>query len=70
MVAVMLASGPLAGAAKSPAPIAVGPLLLGGMAPEKAIVPTIISVVIGAAFGFVSEKLANALTKKAPAAAE
>ena len=45
-----------------------GPILLAGMAPEKAIFPTIVSVVIGAAFGFVSEKLANALTKKAPAA--
>ena len=36
--------------------------------PTEAIFPTIVSVVIGAAFGFVSEKLANALTKKAPAA--
>jgi large-conductance mechanosensitive channel len=34
------------------------------MAPEKAIVPTAISIVIGAAFGYVSEMLANALTKK------
>ena len=36
--------------------------------PTEAIFPTIVSVVIGAAFGFVSEKLANALTKMAPAA--
>jgi len=101
MVAVMLASGPLAGTGQLAAPIAVGlgaaviclasavpplatipasvygfaavagPILLANMAPEKAIVPTIISVVIGAAFGYVSEMLANALTKKAaPAPAE
>jgi hypothetical protein len=95
MVAVMLASGPLAGAGDFAAPIAVGlgatviclaskvpllatipasvygfaaiagPILLAGLAPEKAIVPTVLSIVIGAAFGFVSEKLANALTRKA-----
>ncbi len=49
-----------------------GPILLAGMAPEEAIVPTIVSVIIGAAFGYVSEIVANALTKKAsaPAAAE
>lgn len=47
-----------------------GPILLAQMAPEKAILPTIGAVVIGAAFGFVSEWLANALTKKsAPTAA-
>jgi len=98
MVAVMLASGPLAGAGDFAAPIAVGlgaaviclasaisllstvpasvygfasiagPILLAGMTPQEAIVPTIVSVVIGAAFGFVSEKLANALTRKASAA--
>jgi hypothetical protein len=45
-----------------------GPILLAGMAPEDAIVPVIVSVIIGAAFGFVSEMLANALTKKVPAA--
>ena len=39
--------------------------LLAGLAPEKAIIPTVLSVIIGAAFGFVSEKLANLLTKKA-----
>jgi hypothetical protein len=95
MVAVMLASGPLAGAGDFAAPIAVGlgatviclaskvpllatipasvygfaaiagPILLANLAPEKAIVPTVLSIVIGAAFGFVSEKLANALTRKA-----
>lgn len=94
MVAVMLASGPLAGTGQLAAPIAVGlgafviclaskvpllavipasvygfasvagPILLANKAPEEAIVPVIISVVIGAAFGFVSEMLANALTKK------
>ena len=98
MVAVMLASGPLAGAGDFAAPIAVGlgaaviclssaigllatipasvygfasiagPILLAGTAPEDAIVPVIVSVIIGAVFGFVSEKLANALTKKDPAA--
>jgi hypothetical protein len=46
-----------------------GPILLGPMDAEDAIVPTVISIVIGAAFGFVSEKLANALTKKGPEAA-
>lgn len=34
--------------------------------PKKAILPTIISIVIGAAFGYVSEMISNALTKKAP----
>ena len=100
MVAVMLASGPLAGAGDFAAPIAVGlgaaviclasaipllatvpasvygfasiagPILLAGMAPEEAILPTIGAVVIGAAFGFVSEWLANALTKKSAPTAE
>ena len=45
-----------------------GPILLANLAPEKAIVPTVLSVIIGAAFGFVSEKLAGVLTKEAPAA--
>ncbi|WAT17516.1 DUF1097 domain-containing protein [Aurantiacibacter sp. MUD11] len=39
-----------------------------GMDPFGAIVPTIVSVVIGAIFGIVSEYLANALTKKDTAA--
>ena len=38
------------------------------MTPQGALVPTILSVVIGAAFGYVSEMVAGALTK-APAAA-
>ena len=42
-----------------------GLFLLGqGMTPTSALVPTILSVVIGAAFGYVSEALAGALTKK------
>lgn len=36
--------------------------------PTKAILPTIISIVIGAAFGYASEMISNMLTKKAPAA--
>jgi len=32
--------------------------------PTKAILPTVISIVIGAAFGYVSEMVSNALTKK------
>ena len=47
-----------------------GPILLANMAPEKAIIPTIVSIVIGAAFGYVSEMLANALTKKGDVSAE
>jgi hypothetical protein len=41
-----------------------GPILLANMAPEKAILPTVLSVIIGAIFGYVSEALAGALTKK------
>ena len=33
--------------------------------PKKAILPTVISIVIGAAFGYVSEMVSNMLTKKA-----
>ena len=101
MVAVILATGALAGLGDFAAPVAVGlgaaviclasaipllatipasvygfaaiagPILLAEMSPTEAIVPTILSVIIGAAFGYVSEMLANALTKKegAPAAA-
>jgi hypothetical protein len=47
-----------------------GPILLANMAPEKAILPTVVSIVIGAAFGYVSEMLANALTKKGVVSAE
>jgi len=42
-----------------------GPILLAGKAPTEAIVPVILSVIIGALFGYVSEVVANALTKKA-----
>lgn len=45
-----------------------GPIALGQMTATQAIVPTIISVVIGAVFGYVSELLANALTSKTAAA--
>jgi hypothetical protein len=95
MVAVMLASGPLAGTGVMAAPIAVGlgafviclaskvpqlatipasvygfaavagPILLSGMTPTQAIAPVVVSVVIGAVFGIVSEKLAAILTGKA-----
>ena len=42
-----------------------GLALLGtGMTPTTALVPTILSVVIGAVFGYVSEAIAGALTKK------
>lgn len=41
-----------------------GPILLAGKSPQEAVVPVILSIIIGAAFGFVSEQLANALTKK------
>jgi hypothetical protein len=100
MVAVILATGALAGLGDFAAPVAVGlgaaviclasaipllatipasvygfaaiagPILLAEMSPTEAIVPTIVSVIIGAAFGYVSEMLAGALTRKegAPAA--
>jgi uncharacterized protein DUF1097 len=42
-----------------------GLFLLGtGMSPTRALLPTILSIVIGAAFGYVSEALAGALGKK------
>jgi hypothetical protein len=47
-----------------------GPILLAGMKPEQAILPVVASVIIGAVFGYVSEMLANALTKKGGATAE
>lgn len=41
-----------------------GLILLGtGMTPTAALVPTVLSVVIGAAFGYVSEAVANSLAK-------
>jgi len=47
-----------------------GPIILAGKAPEAAILPTIGAVIIGAAFGYVSEIVANALTKKGEPNAE
>ena len=45
-----------------------GLILLGtGMTPTAALLPTILSIIIGAAFGYVSETVAGALTKKSPA---
>jgi len=42
-----------------------GLFLLGsGMSPTRALVPTILSILIGAAFGYVSEALAGALAKR------
>jgi hypothetical protein len=42
-----------------------GLFLLGqGMTPTSALVPTILSILIGAAFGYVSEAVAGALSKK------
>ena len=42
-----------------------GLFLLGsGMSPTRALVPTILSILIGAAFGYVSEALAAALAKR------
>lgn len=94
MVAVMLASGPLAGLGIMAAPVAVGlgafviclgskvpllatipasvygfasiagPILLANLEPQAALLPMVASVVIGAVFGYVSELLANALTRK------
>jgi hypothetical protein len=46
-----------------------GLILLGqGMTPTSALVPTLLSIAIGAAFGYVSEVVANALAKPAPPA--
>ncbi|MCL6250331.1 DUF1097 domain-containing protein [Altererythrobacter sp. KTW20L] len=42
-----------------------GSMVLAGKAPEEAVLPTIVAIIIGAVFGYVSELLANALTKKA-----
>jgi hypothetical protein len=47
-----------------------GLILVGKVAPAQAILPTAISIIIGAIFGIASEYLAGALSKKdAPAAA-
>lgn len=43
-----------------------GLILLGGLfaTPEQALIPTILSIIIGTIFGYVSEIVANALTKQ------
>lgn len=42
-----------------------GLILLGdGVAPEAALIPTILSVIIGAIFGYVSEVVSNGLTRQ------
>ena len=41
-----------------------GLFLLGGLSPTRALLPTILSIVVGAAFGYVSEAVASALAKK------
>lgn len=41
-----------------------GSMVLAEKSPQEAILPTIIAVIIGGAFGYVSEIVANALTKK------
>jgi len=46
-----------------------GVIGLAGTAPVAALLPTVLSVVIGAVFGYVSEWLADALTRKPAAAA-
>jgi hypothetical protein len=47
-----------------------GLVLLKGLTPQEALVPTILSVILGAAFGYVSEAVTNSLSaKKAPAPA-
>ncbi|MEO6153341.1 MAG: DUF1097 domain-containing protein [Croceibacterium sp.] len=47
-----------------------GPILLAKLAPQDAIVPVVLSIIIGAAFGYISEMLANAMTRKAGPSAE
>ncbi|MXP42161.1 DUF1097 domain-containing protein [Altererythrobacter soli] len=47
-----------------------GPILLQERTPQEALLPVVCSVIIGAAFGYVSEMLANALTKKNAPSAE
>ena len=41
-----------------------GLILLKGLAPIDAILPTIASIIVGAAFGWVSEQVGDKLTKK------
>ncbi len=45
-----------------------GSMVLAEKTPQEAVLPTILAVIIGAAFGYASELLANALTKKDGAA--
>ncbi len=47
-----------------------GPILLQDRAPTAAFIPVVLSIIIGAAFGYVSEMVANALTKKGSITAE
>ena len=47
-----------------------GLILVGSVPAQDAIIPTILSVIIGAGFGYVSEALADALAKKTITAAE
>ena len=49
--------------------ILLGSNMTPAMTPTAALLPTILSILIGAAFGYVSEVLADALTKKAVAPA-
>jgi hypothetical protein len=39
-------------------------LLGSGMSPTRALLPTVLSILIGAAFGYVSEALAGTLAKR------
>ena len=48
----------------------IGTALLAEMSPAEAILPTVGSIVIGAVFGYFSELLANALTRKKVATVE
>ena len=45
-----------------------GPILLQDRAPTDAFIPVVLSIVIGALFGIISENVANALGKKPPTA--
>jgi hypothetical protein len=45
-------------------------LLKPGMTPTAALLPTILSILIGAAFGYVSEALTGALARKTPSTAD
>jgi hypothetical protein len=47
-----------------------GPIVLAGQSPQQAILPTIGAILIGVAFGYVSEVAANAMTRKGEPSAE